>query len=328
MKRVILKFKLKLHKLIPITAIILPFNDGYVEEKEKEEDYIFGTDTGVKKEILQPDGQWLDYLPNEEIQRSKYADFMMCVSASLMNIIQMLNKRIYKNDNDQSDRYPAKLSCTSKKGNTKSRVITAVKKLFGCVDEKDWTWDDTYTWNDFYKNIPEEIIKKGKGWLNDYKINYERVYRSPKMIMEALKYSPQWAAGFAWYEKDGLYRSYGRANHYFVIVGYKENEYWLVFDTYAPFVKKLAWDYNFVACDTIFLNKKTDYNIEEINKFKKQKGCDLIMRPENKGEVYEITKDGLKHLDIHEIANEGIIELKDKGKLILISEEIYKKLLK
>ena len=82
----------------------------------------------------------------------------------------------------------------------------------------------------------------GKLWIKEYELKYENHIDNKQRMMEALKYSPLWTAGFAWYQKDGLYRSYGTANHAFLVVGYVEGEYWLAFDSYSPFLKKLDWN--------------------------------------------------------------------------------------
>jgi hypothetical protein len=146
--------------------------------------------------------------------------------------------------------------------------------------------------------------------------------------MEALKYSPLWTSGFAWYPKNGLYRNYGRANHAFMIIGYVEGSHWLVFDSYSPFIKKLEWDYKFSGTKVIMLGKKSlAYNTEKIQNLM-NKGYTHILRAENNGEVYKLNKDGLTKVEPEQLIKDGVKVLADYKKLVGVTEDLYNSLIK
>lgn len=330
-----------------------PVNDGYIHKEIEPGEHHFGA---VQREVLQEDGQWTAYLPEEERQSGRLVETMGCTGYGSDNAMEIFIKRKYGLTVNFSDRAINKVSNTTKSGNTINNVLDTIRKLFGEVAESLWTWDrDTFTWDMYYSSIPKSIYDVGKNWLNFNELSYENVALNPKMMMDALKYSPLVVAGYAWYLENGLYRSYGRANHCFIIVGYVEGKYWLAYDSYSPFLKKLAWDYQFGACKSININIKEpvkDYSLGvsdaqvEINNLM-AKGYKYIQRPQANGEFYELTKEGLKYIqDINTISSEinsSISELpegEEKQKLIDtmirtlaqnrmligINEELYNKL--
>ena len=75
----------------------------------------------------------------------------------------------------------------------------------------------------------------------------------------ALKRSPVGVAVYAWkLGENGLYiKPEGvQDTHWTLLVNFKEGEYWEIFDSYSPFRKKLAWDYNFGYAKVYYLKKK------------------------------------------------------------------------
>ena len=328
-------------------------NNGYKHKEIEPGEWHFGA---VNKEVLQENGQWTEFLPEEERQSGRLVESMGCTGYGTNNALEMIIKKKYGLTVNLSDRSLNKASNTSRSGNNINNVLDTVRKSFGAVAESIWTWDrDTFTWDMYYSSMPKTVYDVGKNWLNFNELNYENVSLNPTMMMDALKYSPLIVAGYAWYLENGLYCSYGRANHCFTVVGYVEGQYWLAFDSYSPFLKKLAWDYKFGACKCITLTVKEpvkDYSLGvsdaqvEINNLM-SKGYKYIQRPESRGEIYRLTSEGLVFIENQndiatDISNniQEIPEGEDKQKMVNaiirslvadkvltgVSEELFNKL--
>jgi len=232
----------------------LKLNHGLKLGKPQKEDYRFedgkaDLKLGAKQEVLREDGQWLDFMPEPEVQKKGTFDSMGCVSWSANNCLEGLAKVKYDETWNKSDRYLAKISNTTRSGNLFHRVGDAARKG-GMVEETDWGFEEPFTWSEFYKEIPEPILIKGRDFLSNYKIAYDWVnYFTPADAMRALKFAPLQIAVEAWYRKtvDGEEMFYfspnPNYNHAVTLVGYVEGKYWLIYDHYeSPFIKKVVWD--------------------------------------------------------------------------------------
>ena len=291
-------FKLSLR--FPFISKIIKVNDGFIEEPLKDDDWVFGASPLIKK-VLQPDGQWTKFLPEDEKQQGYRVETMACTVFSFLNVLEMLAKRKEFGDWNKSDRFTAKLSGVSYNGNTQSRVMDSVRKLYGTVDE--WVWPsniDIFNWSQFYSVIPSDIQAKGFTFLNDYEVRYEAILTNASALKEGLKYSPIYLAGYAWAESLGLYRSWGNSNHAFTLVGYVDGSHWLAYDSYSPYLKKLAWNYQFYYPKLITLDKRGEqYNVNEVRKLI-QRGWKYIIRAKSSGQIYELKTEGLKYISPQE----------------------------
>ena len=316
----------------PWLSKIFTITDGYIPDEEDDRDYMFGAENLMKK-VIKEDGQWTDVLPEDEIQKGRYVETMGCTGFAMLNVLEMLAKAKYGETWNKSDRYTNEMTGTTRKGNGLRNVMNITKDKAGVVNEEAWTWDkNTFTWSQYYSDIPQRIKDLGSAFLKEYQIGYERVTTNKQLMMQALKYSPLYVAGYAWYNQGGLYRSYGKANHAFTIVGYVEGSHWLAYDSYSPYLKKLAWDFQFATAYVIVLAKKDEeYAQEKLNALLKR-GFRYIMRADTAngghGEVYRITEDGLTETTEQEKKDWAITALVDKKDLTGISENDYYSLLK
>lgn len=321
------KLKFELIKLFPLLGKFITWNDGYVHEELKEEDYTVGASPLFKK-VLQENGQWDEYLPAEERQHGRSIETMSCTCFGLMNVLETLFRRKFDLTVNKSDRFVAKTSGVSRTGNTLSRVLDSVRKNNGCVNEEVWPNEiDNVNWTEYFKAIPSDILQVGLNFINEWEVGFEAQWSTPQVLKEALKYSPLYCAGYAWYEKNGLYYSINSANHCFIIYGYEDGKYWKAFDSYEPYCKKLAWNFTIVSPKIITLNKKKEnFNQEEIKKLL-ERGLKYVMRVFGNGEVYELSTEGLKYLSPQDVNNLAITNLNDAKKLVGINEEVYYKLI-
>lgn len=231
---------------------------GLIIKKPRPSDWRFGGYSAMDYQVLEQEGQWLDYLPIKEdqhaIEQWKF-DSMACVSFSANNCLETMYKRRYSNSLNLSDRFLAKVSETTFKGNWLYKVADAIRD-YGFVSEEDWPFlavdrdgDGDYDWSDFYLDIPDDVKKKARIVLESYDIHYEWVGTGTKeQVMYALRFSPLQVT--LRYASQGLADSNGviqwdgnSTDHATMLVGYKPYEYWYIFDTYSPYLKKIAWDY-------------------------------------------------------------------------------------
>ncbi|MCH8331365.1 MAG: hypothetical protein IH946_08280, partial [Bacteroidetes bacterium] len=134
-------------------------------------------------------------------------------------------------------------------GNTPNKVAQALRKK-GAVLEASYPFTrDIRSWEEWAKPLTSSLLKEAEKW--GYVIKHEWVDTDPKSLMRGLQRSPLGISVYAWRMEGNRYIKpiQARDNHFTLLVGYKENEYWLIYDSYPEsdgvFFKKLAWDYNF-----------------------------------------------------------------------------------
>ena len=228
--------------------------NGYIEPEIQEEDYILG-DGMLQGEVLQPDGQWLDYLPDPELQKRRGVETSNCVGFNTLENVEILLKRKYGGVHNYSERALGIMAGTYPPGNDPHKVAETIRKQ-GLVPEYELPFTENILTVDEYYNpkpLPESLIQRGKEWLFWYDFKHEYVFdkgasldEKHRSIIEALKYSPLGVSVFAWaQDANGVYQKLGRDNHWTCLVGYKLGAYWLVRDSYEPHLKTLEWNYDF-----------------------------------------------------------------------------------
>jgi hypothetical protein len=199
------------------------------QEKIRPTNKILGA---VDKQVLRPDGQWLDQSPECEIQKTDTDDLMDCVTESSINAEKLILERKFNVKKNGSQRFRAKMSGTTHNGNSLYAVANSARKD-GSVLETDWPRDRSMSWNEYYATIPQAIKNLGLKFLDNYEVSYEQVPTNTNALKDALKYGPVQVIGYAWASDNGIYYDYGYTpNHAFLLVGYKPNGNWLVYDSY------------------------------------------------------------------------------------------------
>jgi hypothetical protein len=112
----------------------------------------------VEYEVRVPSGDWRPYLTTEEHQYSDNTDLMACVTFSGTNSLEIQTKQQTGAEVNYSDRYTAKNSGTTKKGNYLQYVVDSMKE--GVVLEKDYPAPPNFTWDSYYTEIPKEVRDK------------------------------------------------------------------------------------------------------------------------------------------------------------------------
>jgi len=223
--------------------------------------YVLGAKGGMRMEEINPSGDWTDYIPSFESQR-RSIETSSCTEYGTISAIQILEKFKFGEEHNYSERALAILAENTPSGNSPHKVADTIRK-FGLVPEEYLPFDDSIqSWDEYMDAEDKSIMMKGQEWLDKYEFNHEWVKTDPEVLMIALKTSPVGVAVYAWNKEDGYFTKPNGANdnHWTLnIVGYKEGEYWLIWDSYLddgePF-KKLPWDYNFGFAKVYYLNKR------------------------------------------------------------------------
>ena len=203
-------------------------------------DYKIGS-SGLDETELNPSGDWTDYLPVKEYQ-NQGLETMACVSFSALNCLEILHTRLYGVEPNWSDRFTAKMSNTTHRGNWLTTVADSIRHD-GLVSEEDYP-SDWSNWENYYQNVPQELINKGKNF--PYEVNYEWIVPTNAEGLEnALKIAPIQVVVHAWEQPvNGIYqRTTLGVNHAVCLFNSVHGEYWEIFDHYDNTIKKLAWDY-------------------------------------------------------------------------------------
>ena len=114
-------------------------------------------------------------------------------------------------------------------------------------------------------------------FLNQFNFKHEYIYNpydfsisqveKRNLLLQALRRSPVGVSVYAWVLEGEMYvKPEGvRDNHWTLLVGAKEGEYWEVFDSYPPHVKKLKWDNPwFDVAKGIWIAKKKSSWVERL----------------------------------------------------------------
>ncbi len=248
-------------------------NYGFIPDKIEADHYVLGAEN-LPLEVLQPDGNWLPFIPTFEPQFRNFETYN-CTAFNTLKCIQALLKRKYGIDVNYSDRWVGFLAGTTSKGNSPHVVAETIRKI-GLVPEFRLPFEDVSTIEEYYslKGADEESLTIiSEAWLKAWDFKHEWVFEGDQltkeqkiqMMIAALKSSPLGVSVQAWPTKgdDGKFHSAPEVNpnHWTcLIVGYKEGEHWEVFDSYIddgqPF-KKLAWDYDFRFVKRYSIGKKS-----------------------------------------------------------------------
>lgn len=147
-------------------------NTGIDVQSIGSRDFIAGWVTGLPQEVVKKDGDWRDFYPTFEKQYNpgKY-DTMSCVTFAAMNTLETMFKFKYGLEVNFSDRFTAKMSGTSRRGNWFVNVWNSIRH-HGFVSEELYPFGGD-TWDEYMQEIPQEIKNEAKQEAEKYDIGYE-----------------------------------------------------------------------------------------------------------------------------------------------------------
>lgn len=243
-------------------------NTGLLIRPPQPTDSIAGAESIITYEEI--NANWGEYLPTEEKQKFDLFDTLGCTTFSLLNSVESqvnylirnkLTKEQIKKLEDLgyldgnykfncSDRFTAKMSGTTKKGNYQTNVAYSIRHD-GILPERDWLPSDKFEWDEYYAEIPQALKDKAKEILEIFEFRYEWVitpeYKEHvnEILDYHLKQAPvQIAAPVCpkWNNK-GVVPTCPLIESSHATMVYGQNSSIEDFDHYVPFKKKLALDY-------------------------------------------------------------------------------------
>ena len=241
-------------------------NYGALIADPKESDFRVGGVSGIEYKVVNPSGDWADYLPTDEQQSWGWGDSFGCVSFSANNCIEtILNHQIAtgilpKADVDWltangyiesgkvnlSDRYLAKMSGTTRNGNYLNTVADTLRH-YGAVPEKDWN-SKVDRWERYYIEVMPNVIAKGKDFAARFDIQYEWVCAGTSnldAIRTHLKQAPiqiATAVCSGWSTDSPVKACEKPVQHATTV--FRVDSVVNDFDHYAPYRKQLVASYN------------------------------------------------------------------------------------
>lgn len=256
-------------------------NTGFlIEKKRSETDFIAGEENSIEYKIVNEVGDWLGFSPHGEVQKNRSMDSMACVSYSCLNCLEAQmaffiamnllpethlkflenNGYIFNGQVNFADRYLAKMSETTHSGNYLVKVADSARHD-GILPEKDWGFGGEFKWDEYYKEIPEELKVKAKEFYKYFSISYEWVSYSSSAKIEDLKkhlkQAPLQIATPVCNWNDDIIKPCGKtkASHATMLTCVCDN-YMDIFDHYIEYKKKFSMDYPVPFAMKIVLNIK------------------------------------------------------------------------
>jgi 5-methylcytosine-specific restriction protein A len=224
-------------------------NSGYIHVEPQLGDYQHG-DGKLGTVPLVVGGQWDAFLPETHQQDENGFEPEDCVSEATINAVETLEIQEYGTNRGWARRVLATASGTADKHGNDAQTVSETLRTAGVPYEADYPFKAP-DWATFYQTLTQSIKTLSIAKFAEFSYGHSWVNANHTDMMAALEYSPLTAAGYAWSlnSETGLYETPPgtMACHDFMVYGYEPNQYWKVRDSYAPFDKKLAWDYQFTA---------------------------------------------------------------------------------
>ncbi len=153
-------------------------NFGYIKDSIAEEDFVLGS-LQIPTEVLQSTGQWDDFIPADEIQRTEKYETYGCTIFGTQNALEFLFKRVFGGLRNFSERYVYIFTKTRAPGNSPKTIIEAIRKQCGMIDEDLLPMSSAKTYEEYIQPDPLPILLtwKGEDFINQYRINYEWLWK-------------------------------------------------------------------------------------------------------------------------------------------------------
>lgn len=248
-----------LHDLVP----------GFLYKPITPDQWQLGGITKFAGEVLEPTGQWIRHLPPGERQFSAYLDTLGCAVFNYTNRIEILWHKLNGFYRNFSDLALYVLAGVRPPGAYPQDIAETARKM-GLTDEANFPFDESIkTIDDIYAKAPKNLKELCETFLLVNEPKHDWVFMDKESIKSNLTFSPLHVAVSAWYTKEPGFYYFPEGllpNHDSSLVGYKEDEYFLIYDSYpegdeaviqkymqefslpretAVFLKKIRWEEKF-----------------------------------------------------------------------------------
>lgn len=224
---------------------IQPPGHGLILEPLVAEDYVFGGQSQLKGKIVNPEGDWSDNLPPTEFQAPVF-ETNACTLFGTTNGIETLSLFTFDEEINLSDRFAATgAGVNPNVGGTPKNAAEFLRKNWSVL-ESDWPMEGVMTVEEYYKPLPQHLFDRAKALKGNNLFGYEYVQPTTANLREALKRGPVGiSVAFTFPDDNGLYyKPQGwRDTHWALLVHIFDNGDYLIFDSYAPFLKRFRRDF-------------------------------------------------------------------------------------
>lgn len=215
---------------------------------------------------LMPNGHgWGKYIPMFEAQsRGDIETYACTVFSQLKAWITLSNFLGYSLPKNCSERFNAIVAGITPPGANPQDVAESIR-LNGVIADTLLPFDDSiHSTADYYHPSPmlPGYLAEAKKAVQQYELGHNILWNGftplnkPQTIKNALAFGPVCVSVYAWNSPvNGIYhKNQGQEDEHFTfITDYVDGQYWIVDDQYAPFVKHLAWDFDFLMAKSYFL---------------------------------------------------------------------------
>ena len=242
-------------------------NHGLILDVITPDNYIFGGEASIEQKAIQLNGDWSNFLPEDELQKRNGLETNNCVAFATLNGIEILMNRLFGLLENYSERFVGILAQSGNGGNSPQKVCETIRYISGLIPEKDLPFGDSIkTLQDYYSPnpIPRKLIEKGREWINKFDFKHEWVFLpgekyKQELMLKALEYSPLGASVYAWnFDEDTelYFKEDERDNHWVTIYHAEPGLFWSIFDHYDNTHKRLKWNTDFLLAKKYSLTKR------------------------------------------------------------------------
>ena len=311
----------------PIGAV----NTGVLVRPLSPTDFVLGA-SAIAYEQRVPDFNWTPWLPEDERQsRPGVFDTMSCVTFSALNCVEiqlnwlydkrkipqaavdfLMNNGYYKNGKfNCSDRFIAIMSDTLPTGNYLDKVDYTIRKC-GLIPESMLPFGGS-NWNEYMDKsmITQEMINMGLEFNKYFNTQYEAIFypgliypttaELKKLIREQLMHAPLHIATAVcpgWHQSPIIAMCNESPSHATAMSGLVWEQFFMDYDHYTPFQKKLSWDYNVPIIFKVVINPITTNQVDvehakaKVKEIMTGRKTQYFFRPDAYGEAYVVNIDG------------------------------------
>lgn len=238
-------------------------SDGYIEDNIAEDHYLGGT---LPIEVLQKDRDWRSFMPEGERQKRNGVETNNCTAFGTLSAQEGYMRRKYNFNVNWSDRYLGARAGTKGAGNSPHTVVETQRTFAGMIPEEVLPFSDRISsQSEYFDGVEFRHKLMGLHWLNEWEVQHEWVFDHREtnwrdQLYDSLQFSPIGIAVQAWSMDGDRYVRTGGDTHWCTLVYAKKNDHWLIYDSYAPFYKKLSWDFGFTRAKRYRMIPREDFS--------------------------------------------------------------------
>jgi hypothetical protein len=237
-----------------------------IETEEQGKAHVLGS-TNLSENIILPSGDWTEFLPDREPQSKNGVETFACTVYGTESAIET-QLRFYGIKDNYSDRYVANVAknigvLNPQGGANPHDIAEVIRSKSGNLSEETLPFSENIRTSDQYYSVDTNAyIPEGVQWYKKWRVKHKWVFLSgtPEekraKLQEALTKGTVCVSVYAWQNKKGLYvKPQGATdNHWVQLVSAKDNEPYVVFDSYDSYVNTLDPNYDFGYAKVYFVS--------------------------------------------------------------------------